>query len=426
MNKDRIYRIKRAIQATKARRDSMTCKVFECKIDSSSLNQITKAQLKKLFLEGKWLYNAILGSPDLGKFDTKVKQVQVKVLDKFENRELENISSQMKQGIQTRIFNALSTLKALKEKGYRVGALRFKREMNCIPLKQYGNTYLVLKKQNKIRIQGIKQLLRVRGLDQLPKEFEYGNANLIKVGNDYYVKITIFEEPKKVKVPDKTIGIDFGCETQLTLSNGEKIRYQVPVSPRIKKLDQKIARSKKKSKEMTNNRRKALALRQKEYNKLNNKRKEIKNQIVHKLVSNYKTICFQDESIRGWKASGHGKKIQFSAIGGIITALQRKAVTPVVVNKFFPSSQLCSKCGHKQKMKQEQRTYLCPSCGARMDRDVNAAINIEKEGIQNKKVSSERGLKPVESGVSTVKSNNIRSSGKHWSKKQEAHEFIRG
>ena len=89
-------------------------------------------------------------------------------------------------------------------------------------------------------------------------------------------------------------------------------------------------------------------------------------------------------------------------MGGIISALQRKAVTPIVIEKWYPSTQLCSKCGNKQKMDEKVRIYLCPSCGATMDRDINAAINIEKEGLRIKQIPTEcRELKLVETKTSS-------------------------
>ena len=122
----------------------------------------------------------------------------------------------------------------------------------------------------------------------------------------------------------------------------------------------------------------------------------MKNKIVHKLVNEYKIICFQDENISSWKENGHGKSIQFSAIGGIISALKRKAVTPIVVEKYYPSTQICSKCGNKQKMNKRIRTYNCVACNCSIDRDINAAINIEKEGLGINKIPMEcREFKPV-------------------------------
>ena len=46
------------------------------------------------------------------------------------------------------------------------------------------------------------------------------------------------------------------------------------------------------------------------------------------------------------------------------------------IGRFEPSSQICSKCGHRQKMPLDVRTYVCPECGQVIDRDLNAAINI--------------------------------------------------
>lgn len=413
MNPVKKKKIQKSLKQTKERRNSMTCKVIECKVIFNTLSDSTKKQLNKLFIESKWLYNAILASEDVSKFNTKVKEIPVKVKDSFEQRNLEQISAQMKQGIHTRVFNSLSTLKSLKQKGYKVGKLKFKSEINCIPLKQHTQTFTILKNQKRIKIQGINTPLKINGLKQLPSNCEIANANLVKCGKDYYVKITIYTEKEKLNIPNQSIGIDFGCETQLTLSNGEKIRYQVQPSNKLKKLDKDLKRKVKGS----NNYWKCKEKRQKEFLSLSNKRKDIKNKTVHKLITNYSTICFQDEDLQSWKSNGHGKKIQFSAIGGIILALKNKAVTPVVISKWYPSTQICSSCGHKQKMDERKRTYLCPSCSATMDRDVNASINILREGLNNIIPTERREFKPVE--IRTSGQNSARDFGQVQSAKQE-------
>jgi putative transposase len=48
-----------------------------------------------------------------------------------------------------------------------------------------------------------------------------------------------------------------------------------------------------------------------------------------------------------------------------------------LIDQWYPSSQICSNCGHRQKMPLNQRTYDCPNCGISIDRDLNAAINLE-------------------------------------------------
>ena len=83
-------------------------------------------------------------------------------------------------------------------------------------------------------------------------------------------------------------------------------------------------------------------------------------------------------------------------------ALQRKAVTPIVIDKYFPSSQLCSKCGNRHKLELKDRIYVCEKCGLEIDRDVNAAKNIENEGIRISLVPVEcREVKLVEQPTDT-------------------------
>jgi hypothetical protein len=65
MNLAKKSRIKKTLQETKTRRASMTCKVIECKVDKSTISKATVDYLDKLFLESKWIYNAILSSDNI-------------------------------------------------------------------------------------------------------------------------------------------------------------------------------------------------------------------------------------------------------------------------------------------------------------------------------------------------------------------------
>jgi len=378
-----------------------------------------------IFLEGKWLYNHILATCDPFNFQTKTKEVNVLVKDKTEIRALTNISSQMKQGIQGRMVQSIQNLSKSKKAGRKVGRLKYKSKLSCIPLPQYHNgntgTHKIIGK-NHIKIQGIKQKIRVNGIDQIPKGVEYANANLIKVGSDYYIKLTTFQDKVEAVIPDKSIGIDFGCQTQLTLSDGTKIEFQVPVSPRIKRLDRKIMR---KNRTYSKNKVKDQLKREKAYNRVSSKKKDIRNKVVSVLTKNFRTICFQDESIHAWHSGRHGKKIQNSGIGGIIEALKHKAHTPIEVGKFFPSTQLCPKCGCLNKLSLSEREYKC-DCGFSMDRDTKSALCILEEGLRQNKIPTERrDYKPVESEASAGSFKNTLAgisgiSCKFYSVKQEA------
>jgi len=370
---------------TQERHKSQTCKVFEIKIDSSHLSQKSLKHLSSLFTEAKWFYNYCLNQEDINDSDTTLKIVPVKVKDEFENRNFSVLSSQMKQAIKTRLFNSLSSLKALKKQGYKVGRLKYRTRINSIPLKQYNKTFDMDFDNSKIRVQGLKKWIRAIGLKQIPKNCEIANATLIRKPSGFYFHITTFTTKEERIVPETSIGIDFGCETQLTLSDGTKIEFQVPVSKRLKRLDRRITRKQfnGKFREKSKKKYQDQIKRQREYEKLTNQKKDIRNKIVSVLTKNYKYVCFQDESIHAWTMCNHGKKIQNSGIGGIISDLKNKSVTPIEVNKFFPSTQICPECGDKHKLSLSERVYVCNKCGYINDRDVKSAICIEKEGMNN-------------------------------------------
>ena len=361
---------------TKERRNTMFCQVFQVKVDRSKLSTPNLKHLNKVFNEAKWLYNHILSQENIGLASTTIKTVPVKTPDGVEYRDFEYLSSQMKQGIKDRIFNNLKGLSALKKSGTRVGRLKFRKFLDSIPLKQHKITYTVSENRKYIRLQGLKHKLKVNGLEQIPLDSEIANAMLVRKCGDFYFHITTYTSDKKPIPPKNFIGIDFGCATQLTLSNGVKIEFLVPVDTKIKRLDRKIMKGNRKK---SNNKWKDQCKRRKAYNHLKNKKTDIRNKVVNAITKYYRYVVVQNESIKAWQASNHGKKINSSAIGRIISDLKQKSHTPVVVDKFFPSTQLCPQCGNKNKLEQSDRIYEC-SCGYINDRDIKSAIMIEREG----------------------------------------------
>ena len=212
------------------------------------------------------------------------------------------------------------TIITLVRKGFQKhGNLRFKSELNCIPLKQYGISYK-FKSFNKVKIQGIHGDILVRTGNQLQNVDELANANLIKKPDGYYLKVTCFinkENFKEQKTNGKEIGLDFGIKTNITTSEGEKLDVSVGESERLKRLQRKISRQVKSS----NNRHKTIGLIQREYQKLLNRKQDTANKIIHKLKA-YETIVIQDEQIANWHKLGFGKRIQHSCMGLIKAKLK--------------------------------------------------------------------------------------------------------
>lgn len=392
MNKNK--QISKTIKLTREKRQSQVCRSYQLKIDRSHLSNDKARQLKMLFVEAKWLYNYQLSLPDDKIFDRDWKNKKVTVLNKDkqpEAREIIHLGSQVRQAIIDRIMYNIKGLSQRKKKGGKIGKLKFKSRVESIPLVQYGVTYRI--KGNKyIKIQGIKQRIKINGLKQIPDGVEYASAVLTNRGKDYWLKVTCYLPKIPRVMTGKSIGLDFGIKTALTTSDGKKYDIQLPETKRVKTCQKQVAKTKKGS----SNRWKARERLEKAYYKLDCQKKDIKNKIVHEIVTENDIVCFQDENIKGWHHGWFGKAVQHSVLGGIISDLKFKSHTPSIVDRFFPSTKLCSRCGSLNSIGLEERVYRC-DCGYEEDRDIHSARNILIEGLSKLNVPREpRDFKPVE------------------------------
>ncbi len=387
--------IKATLKATREKRKHQECRVFELKVVKNQLSTAARNHLSRVFLEAKWFYNHVLGQPDVFNVDTRIKLVLVKTGECFEERSLLCLSSQMKQGLVSRVHSAIRTLASLKAKGHEVGALKFKRSVKAIPLKQHGITYKFTNDGKRFSFQLLKRPVRIRGYSQIPAGAELANAVLLKRAGDYYVKVTVFTDKNAGEriEPDKarSIGVDTGIKYQFVFSNGIRVEYRVSVSQhrKLRRLYRQFSRKKKGS----HNRYKAKLKLIKEFNHLTNIKRDIINKLVAFLTAHYQVVCYQDENLKAWQRLW-GARMLDTALGSFLKALGERATTPQEVKRLFPSTQLCSNptCDHRQKMPLDMRVYECPACGSVLDRDINAACNIEREGIRmlNEKLGAER------------------------------------
>jgi len=380
---------------TKARHENMDCKVFELKIDYDKLSKEKLNHLNKMFTEAKWQYNYMLSQEDIFKYDYKVKQVKIKNKDgNFEDRIIDVLGSQMKQGLFQRMKQNIINLSKSKKKGNDIGMLKFKSRIDSIPLNQYGITYKFNDNKRYIKIQGLNKWIRVFGFKQIPEDAEFANAVLLRKPSGYYVKITCFLPKKERVMTNKSVGIDFGIKNSLTLSNGEKIDIKFRTSSKIKKEHRKLSRKKKGGRNFYKQKRQLELA----YEKQNNSKKDLQNKIVSDLVKRFDVIAMQDENIKAWQGGWFGKQIQESALGGIMSDLKRKSHTLKVVPKFLPTTKGCYVCGEINKENRlEDRIFICDHCGFTEDRDIHSAKMIEKIGVGMERTE----LKPVETSSST-------------------------
>ena len=197
---------------------------------------------------------------------------------------------------------------------------------------------------------------------------------MIYDGKDYYISLTCYIDKDNIDKIYKNdiVGIDMGVSTTLTLSNGTKYDMSIGESEKLKQLQVKISRQKKGS----NNRYKTIKRIRKEYIHINNKKNDISNKIVSDILSNNKTIVIQDEQISKWRQDGlSGTKIQHSILGRIKSKLSMNDRV-VILDKWFPTTKYCSKCGNKVELELKDRIFECPNCKTKEDRDIHAANNM--------------------------------------------------
>ena len=372
MSEDKNLKIKDTLRATKERRSQMDCRVFSVKVQKNRLSRAKEEKLNRCFLEAKWLRNAVVATERLSLEDTS--RVQVKVKDKFEIREIKNLSSQMKQSVVDSVKQDVFNLSKAKKKGLKVGRLQYKHECNDINLKQFGNTYKI-KSHNKISVQNIGVLV-VNGLGQINlDEVEFANAKLIKKPSGFYIHLTVYT--KKQSQPEtskEVLGLDMGIKDQLTFSNGVKVNFYLEESEQLKGLTRKLNRQVKGS----NQYKQTLTRIKRIFEHMDNKKNEVANKLNSVLKQNY-IVCFQDELLNSWKRKkskrkfSFGRKVQHGVLGRVKGKLKKNS-SNVMLESSIPTTQTCPECGCLTKHSLDKRKYHCNHCGfENPDRDIHSA-----------------------------------------------------
>lgn len=375
MYEERNRKIKESGKATRERRSQMDCRVFSVKVQENRLSRAKEERLNRCFLEAKWLRNAVVATDSLSLDDTS--SVQVKVKDKFEIREINTLSAQMKQSVVDSVKTDVSNLSKAKKKGLKVGRLQYKHECNEINLKQFGQTYYI-KGKNTIHVQRIG-ILVVNGLEQINlDEVEFANAKLIKKPSGFYIHLTVYT--KKQPQPEtskEVLGVDMGIKDQLTFSNGVKVNFYLEESEQLKGLTRKLSRQVKGS----NQYKQTLTRIKRIFEYMDNKKNDVVNKLNSVLKSNY-IICFQDELLNSWKRkkSKHkfsfGKQVQHGILGRVKDKL-KKNPSNVMLESSVPTTQTCPVCGCLTKHSLDKRKYHCEHCGfENADRDIHSAKNM--------------------------------------------------
>ena len=201
----------------------------------------------------------------------------------------------------------------------------------------------------------------------------------------YFVSILVETSVKTLKKTKAEVGVDVGVKTLATTSDGEKIENPRPLvrcEKRLQILQRRLSRKINDS----NNRKKARLRVANLHARISDTRRDTLQKFTTKIIRENQAIFVEGLNVVGMvKNHNLAKHIADAAFGEIFRELEYKAAwygrTYLPLKRFFPSSKLCSSCGHLlEELPLSVREWDCPSCGVHHDRDINAAINIKKAG----------------------------------------------
>lgn len=205
---------------------------------------------------------------------------------------------------------------------------------------------------------------------------------------EYYISILTDYEMQTTQTTGGVIGLDLGIKDFAIDSNGIKYKNHKFLEKSLKKL-RRVQKSLSRKPNGSNNKNKARIKVAKIYEKVANQQKDFCHKLSTQLVKENDIICIEDLQVKNMiKNRKLARNISQVCWGKFVEFLeykcQRFGKILQKVGKFFASSQLCGKCGYKNTNTKNLavRSWTCPQCGEKHDRDINAAKNILAEGLR--------------------------------------------
>lgn len=213
------------------------------------------------------------------------------------------------------------------------------------------------------------------------------------------ISVELDDAPIKTRLGSDPVGIDLGCSTLAVLSNGEVIKGEKHLDlslSKLIKLQQKLSKQVKGSNRRTRTKSKIARL----HARIRNQRSDALHKFTTATVLRFGSIAIEDLAVKGMvKLRSLARSLANRSFAEVRRQLTYKAElygsTLHVVSRWFPSSKTCSGCGNaKSKLGLDERIYYCDNCGLEIDRDLNAAINLERKipGLDRKLTHVESSL----------------------------------
>jgi transposase, IS605 OrfB family, central region len=249
-------------------------------------------------------------------------------------------------------------------------------------------------------------LVKLAEKSRIPVDIKYNNPRVTFDGLSWWIGIGSEKEDQIVENSKEGIGVDVGV-LDLAICSDEVVYKNINKTDKVKKLQKRLKRQQRQvSRKYEMNRSGNKYIKTNNIVKLENKIRKthqrltgIRHNYLHQTTSEIinrkpRFVVMENLNVSGMMRNRHlAKAIQEQSLFELKRQMEYKSewnqVRFIEVGKFYPSSKLCSCCGHKKTdLKLSDRIYNCDNCGIEMDRDLNAAINLKNYGLKTMKEES--------------------------------------
>lgn len=348
-------------------------------------NKIQEELLQKTFGCCRKIWNLMLSDKINYYKETKKSLQTTPAKYKKEYEYLKEVDSLALANVQMNLQKAYKNFFRDKKIGFPKYKSVKKSKKTYTTNNQKGTIRIV---ENKIKLPKIG-LIRAKIHKKADEKWTIKSATVSQEKDGSYYASVLYEYDKeiaKVEITDKVLGLDYKSDGLYTDSEGNicgSPKYYRKSQNKLSRLQRKLSKKEKGSR----NREKARLKVAKLQKHTSNQRLDFLHKKSTRIANLYEVVCVESLDMKAMsnKGFGNGKATLDNGYGLFQNMLEYKLQDRgkyfVKIDKWYPSSQICSKCGNKKEMKLRDRTYIC-ECGAKIDRDLNAAINIKNEGVR--------------------------------------------